>query len=104
MRGPIRFDGPGAPITVQPRGRIVADDFLFVREAAGAGVAVMASLFAAKDVAEGRLVSLFPRHLVNAGGLYLSYPTTRHLPRKVTAFRNMLVEVMEARSLDALGG
>jgi len=104
MSGPFRFDGPGGTVTVQPQGRVVADDFMFVREAvrAGAGVAVMDSLFAAKDVAEGRLVSLLPRHTVSAGALYLVYPTTRHLPRKVIAFRDMLLEVI--KSLLARGG
>ena len=96
MRGPIRLQGPGEPVTVQPRGRIVADDFLFVREAtrSGAGIALLDSLYAQKDVAEGRLVHVLPRHRVEAGGLYLVYPATRHLPRKVSVFRDFLLDFM----------
>jgi DNA-binding transcriptional LysR family regulator len=106
MSGPIRLEGPGEPVTVQPRGRIVADDFLFVREAvrAGAGIGLMDSLFAARDVAEGRLVTLVPRHRMTAGGLYLVYPTTRHVPPKVAAFRDWLVEVVKGRSLEPAAG
>jgi len=100
MRGPLRLEGPGEPLIVQPRGPIVADDFLFVREAAraGSGIALIETLFAEKDVADGRLVSVFPRHRVNAGGLYLVYPASRHLPRKVAAFRDLVVEVVKART------
>jgi DNA-binding transcriptional LysR family regulator len=102
MSGALPLEGPGETVTVTPRGRLVADDFLYVREAvcAGAGVGLMDSLYAAKDVAEGRLVNLFPRHCVRAGGLYLVYPTTPHVPRKVTAFRDLLLEVLEARTTD----
>jgi|SoiMethySBSTD1v2_1073268.scaffolds.fasta_scaffold25199_6 DNA-binding transcriptional LysR family regulator len=100
MRGPLRLEGPGEPVMLEPRGRITADDFLFVREAvrSGAGIALFDSLFAEKDVTEGRLVCLLPRYRVNAGALYLVYPSTRHLPRKVIAFREILLEVIKARS------
>jgi DNA-binding transcriptional LysR family regulator len=106
MSGPIRFEGPGEDLTVQPQGRVVADDFLFVREAAraGAGVALIDSLFAAKDVAEGRLVSLLPRYSVSTAGLFIVYPASRHLPLKVSAFRDMLLETVKARTLDPLAG
>lgn len=99
MRGPLRLEGPDA-IVIKPCGRIVADDFLFVREAAraGAGVALLDALYTEKDLAEGRLVRLLPRHsLRGPGGLYLVYPATRHLPRKVTVFRDFLLETMKAR-------
>jgi DNA-binding transcriptional LysR family regulator len=83
-----------------PRG-----DFLFVREAAraGAGIALMDSLFAEKDVVDGRLVCLLPRYSVKASGLYLVYPATRHVPRKVTAFRDLLLEVIQARTASRRG-
>jgi len=105
MRGPMRLDGPGEPIVVQPQGRIVTDDFLFVREAAraGAGIALMDSLFAEKDVVDGRLVCLLPRYSVKASGLYLVYPATRHVPRKVTAFRDLLLEVIQVRTASRRG-
>lgn len=99
MRGPLRLQGP-EPIVVQPQGRIVGDDFLFVREAAraGAGIALLDALYTEKDVAEGRLVRLLPRYsLRGGGGLYLVYPATRHPPRKLTVFRDFLLETMKAR-------
>ncbi|HKP59690.1 MAG TPA: LysR family transcriptional regulator [Polyangiales bacterium] len=99
MRGPLRLEGPES-IVVQPRGRIVGDDFLFVSEAAraGAGIALLDPLYTERDVAEGRLVRLLPRYrLKRGGGLYLIYPATRHVPRAVTAFRDFMLEVAAQR-------
>jgi DNA-binding transcriptional LysR family regulator len=99
MRGPLTLSGPGEPLVVQPRGRIVTDDFLVVREAirAGAGVGLLDALYAEKDVAEGRLVCVLPRYRLLASGLYLVYPAARHQPRKVTAFRDFVLEWFNAR-------
>jgi DNA-binding transcriptional LysR family regulator len=64
----------------------------------------MDSLFTEKDVADGRLVCLLPRYRVNASGLYLVYPSTRHLPRKVAAFRDLLLEAIKTRTASRYHG
>jgi DNA-binding transcriptional LysR family regulator len=57
MQGPLRLDGPDS-LRVKPRGRIVGDDFLFVREAAraGGGIALVDVLYTERKLADGRLV------------------------------------------------
>jgi DNA-binding transcriptional LysR family regulator len=94
LRGALRLEGPESMV-VRPRGRIVADDFLYVREAAraGAGIALLDALFTERDLADGTLVRVLPRYsLRGSGGLYLVHPATRHLPRKVAMFRDFLIE------------
>jgi DNA-binding transcriptional LysR family regulator len=88
-------DGLGA------RNRIVCDDFLFLREAvrAGAGLGLMPTFLAAADVAAGELVRVLPRYSQRGGTFVLLYPATRHVPRKVTAFRDFLLESLTVRPL-----
>ncbi len=81
--------------------RLQCDDFMFLREAlrAGVGVGVLPSFVAAEDVTSGRLVRVVPRWAQAGGNLFLVYPQTRHLPRKVIAFRDFLTEFIAARPL-----
>jgi DNA-binding transcriptional LysR family regulator len=77
--------------------RVVANDFLFLREAAraGAGVAVLPAFIAEPHVAAGALVRVLPSGAVRAGGLVLLYPSSGHPARKVVAFRDFLVETIK---------
>jgi DNA-binding transcriptional LysR family regulator len=91
MRGhklPPAFPAP----TVKPR--LVGDDVLFVCRAcsAGAGLAVLPTFLAREELAAGRLVRVLPRFSQRSGALYLVHPPARHVARKVTAFRDYLVE------------
>jgi DNA-binding transcriptional LysR family regulator len=75
-------------------GRFLCDDFLFIRELAraGAGVALMPNVVAAPYVRDGLLeeVALADRPL--GGALFLLYPSSGQVPRKVSAFRDYLLE------------
>ncbi len=84
-----------------PRARIRCDDLLFVREAlrAGAGLGLLPAFVADADVAAGTLVRVLPRFERPAGNLYIVSPATRHVPRKVTAFRDLVIELLAARRL-----
>jgi len=85
----------------QPAGRqrIVCDDLLFVRDAlrAGAGIGLLPAFVAEPDLAAGTLAPVLPRLERNAGHLHLVTPGARHVPPKVTAFREVLLEVLRAR-------
>jgi DNA-binding transcriptional LysR family regulator len=87
---------PEAP----PRGRIVADDLLFVRDAvrAGAGLGQLPSFVAEPDVLAGALVRVLPRHERISGHLHVVTPAAKQVPRKVTAFRDLVVELLRART------
>lgn len=83
------------------RPRIVADDMLFVREAvrAGCGLGLLPSFLAQEDVAAGRLVRVLPRTAQTVGALYLVHPPSQHVPKKITAFRDFLLEFLAAHPL-----
>lgn len=80
--------------TVEVRGRIGCDDFSFVRAAlvAGSGIGLLPELVCARDVAEGRLVPVLGARAEGLGSLSVVYPSARHVPAKVAAFRDFLVE------------
>lgn len=87
--------------TVPVPARITADDMLFVREAArsGAGVANLPVFLASADVAAGTLVRVLPRWSAPSGHLWVVSPASKHPPRKVTAFRELVIETLRARPL-----
>jgi DNA-binding transcriptional LysR family regulator len=79
-----------------PRARIVCDDLLFVRDAvrAGAGVASLPTFIAEPEVLAGTLVRVLPRFESLSSTLHIVTPAARHVPRKVTAFRDLVLEVL----------
>ncbi len=99
---PWTLTGPEGKSEVMPEPQLVADDFAFLRGAAlaGAGIAMLPGFLAAPDLAAGRLERILPRHAGPVSPLYAAYPSSRHLPRKVTAFRDFLVQSLRARPLD----
>ena len=88
-----KFVGALAPLAkVKPRW--IGDDVAFVASAVGAGVGLgLVPTFLVRDqVAAGTVVRVLPRVSISAGTLYFAYPPTRHVPRKVAALRDFLVE------------
>jgi DNA-binding transcriptional LysR family regulator len=96
----LRIAPPSEAVGVEPRGRIVADDLLFVRDAlrAGAGIGLLPSFVAEPDVLSGALVRVLPRRERTSGHLHFVTPAARQVPRKVTAFRELVVELLRARA------
>lgn len=95
-----KLAGPLAPLAkVKPRW--LGDDVAFVANAvvAGVGLGLVPTFLLRDHVAAGTVVRVLPRVSVSAGALYLVYPPTRHLPRKVAALRDFLVEHFAAHPL-----
>jgi DNA-binding transcriptional LysR family regulator len=90
----LAFEGPDGPRDVTLTGRIGGRDFSFVRAAlrAGAGIGQLPAFMTTEDVAEGRLVRVLPGFGRSGGALYVVYPAARHVPRKVKAFRDFVLE------------
>jgi DNA-binding transcriptional LysR family regulator len=90
LRGAFAFPADFTP-------RAVANDFLFLRgvAASGGGIATLPAFMAQPYVASGDLVRVLPAICVNVGGLVLLYSSTRPLARKIAAFRDFLVHVMQ---------
>jgi DNA-binding transcriptional LysR family regulator len=93
----IAFRGSKEKLPVAPR--IVCDDFLFAREAvrSGAGIALLPAFVAEADVLAGTLVRIVPGLERTGGNLYYVIPSARHVPPKVTAFRDLLLEMLKTR-------
>ncbi|WP_428264483.1 LysR family transcriptional regulator [Haliangium sp.] len=90
--------GPAGPESVDVTGPVGADEFSFVRAAVrlGAGIGMFPGFMGAADVAAGRLVRVLPEYERRGSKLYLVYPSTEHLPRRVTLFRDYLIDAVAA--------
>ncbi len=92
--------GLGLPV---PREREVvrSDEFLVVREAlkSGAGIGVLPSYLTTRETAEGSLKRVLPTFNEVRGNLFFVHPEAQHVPPKVRAFREFLVEHLAAKPL-----
>jgi DNA-binding transcriptional LysR family regulator len=93
-RAEWRLDGPSGPVELEVRGAVGADDYSFVRSAtlAGAGLALMPRIICMQDLEAGRLVRVLPDYELRGAHLFVVHPAGRHVPSKVTAFRDLIVE------------
>lgn len=97
----LRLESAGVTASVEPRGRIVCDDMTFIRAAigSGAGLALLPTFLAEADVTTGALVRVLPRWTTRSGDLWIVSTAAKHAPRKVTAFRDFVIESLRARPL-----
>jgi DNA-binding transcriptional LysR family regulator len=89
------FIGPGSEErSVDVTGRLAGADFAFVHAAlrAGAGIGSMPSFLATRSLAEGSLVRVLPAFCRASATLFFVYPAARHVPRKVIALRDFVLE------------
>lgn len=96
--GPQKLRLTGGREAAGTHGRIECDDLLFVRDAvrAGAGLGLLPEFLADPEVVAGTLVRVLPRFERQAGQLHVVTPAAKHVPRKVTAFRDLVVELLRA--------
>ena len=83
--------------------RVVSDDMFFLREAVrhGAGIGLLASFMAEEDVTRGVLVGVMNSYFYRTGIVSIVVPSRKNLPRKVTAFRDLLSEMLRSKPLSA---
>jgi DNA-binding transcriptional LysR family regulator len=88
------LSGPDGEHRVVVTGRFGARDYSVIRSAlcAGGGIGLMPVLGSPRDVVEGKLVRVLPEYARPSGTLYVVYPAARHVPRKVIAFRDFVIE------------
>jgi DNA-binding transcriptional LysR family regulator len=84
----------GAEEKITVTGRIGGSDFPFLRAAlrAHAGIGYLPSFVGARDVADGVLARVLPEWQRVSATLWLVYPAAKHVPRKVIAFRDFVLE------------
>jgi DNA-binding transcriptional LysR family regulator len=96
--GTWRLDGPDGPVQVPVKGRIGASTGQAQRLAAEAGLGIcLQPINALKNsLRSGLLVEVLPGVASAPGGLFVVYPSRRHVPRAVTAFVEMAVQRLVA--------
>lgn len=102
----VSFRGAKTPSRLQlhkAKTSILGDDILFIHESvrAGVGLGVLPTFLTQKDVAAGTLLRVLPRVCIQSGVLYLVHPPSQHVPRKISAFRDYLVDYFAAHPLRA---
>lgn len=85
------------------RQRIIGDDMSFIREAlkAGGGIGALPSFIADAEVTAGTLVRVLPRWQGQSSTVYVVQSSRRNTPPKVTAFRELVAEILRQRPLSA---
>ena len=88
-------------VRVERAPRLWCDDMTVAREVlrSGGGIGWLPSFVADADVKEGRLLCVLPRWTAPSGTAYLVQTTRRHVPPRVTAFRDLLLETLRRRPL-----
>ncbi|MET3182787.1 UNVERIFIED_ORG: DNA-binding transcriptional LysR family regulator [Variovorax guangxiensis] len=95
-----RLQGPdGAEEEVRVRGRFTSNVQVALREAACAGLGIVAlpTILTAAEVAAGRLVPVLPGYMRAGRGLSVVYPSRQQRPLAVSAFVDMAVEKLSLR-------
>jgi DNA-binding transcriptional LysR family regulator len=93
-RGLWRFDGPDGPIAVAVSGRLRMDDDEALSHAVlgGLGLALLPTFIIGKDLQAGRLQDALSQYIPVERHVYAIYLPTRHLPAKIRAFIDYLLE------------
>lgn len=91
------LQGPNGPESVELDCRVSADEFSFVRALllADVGIAMVPRSLALSGIRSGQLRQVLPgRDFRLPGGLYLVYPSAKHLPRRVALLRDFLLSTL----------
>ncbi|MBZ9990473.1 LysR family transcriptional regulator [Mesorhizobium sp. BH1-1-5] len=93
------LDGPDGQETVTVAGRFAANEMQAVVTAAlaGYGIAQIPNAMAETLIGEGRLRRVLVGHTTPVGGLYVLYPSSRHLSPLVKAFIDLAAERISKR-------
>lgn len=94
------LQGPAGTETIRTRSIVRCNNGDTCRSItlAGGGISIQPSFMIAEDIREGRLVEILPQYRSLELGIYAVYPTRKHLPAKVRALINFLIERFEKPS------
>lgn len=88
------FDGPDGRVSVRTRSSVRCNNGDTCRSIAlaGGGIALQPSFMVGEDLRSGALVEILPEYRSIELGIYVVYPTRKHLASKVRALINFLAE------------
>lgn len=83
-----------APAPLSMKGRVTADDFMFVRSAviAGGGIGVVPDIVVAADLRAGRAVRVLPRYVGRGSALFFLHVAASTVPTRIVVFREFVLE------------
>lgn len=92
----LEFASPDGPVTLRASGPVSCDEMTALRSLvlAGAGLGALPQFVAEGDLRAGRLVRLLPDLHSRSGILWFVAPSAKHLPAKVSAFRDFLIAAL----------
>jgi len=93
---------PGRAVGELPsRRRITCDDMRFALDIvrSGAGIGALPSFLVPQELVNGALVRVLPRFTLGSAAVYLVRPARKHVPRRVTLFRDLVIEILQQRPL-----
>jgi DNA-binding transcriptional LysR family regulator len=101
-RQQLELEGPDGKVVVEPQGRVVCDDMQVMRSLllSGAGLGFLPYFVAEKDLLSGELVQLLPEWCFKSDQLWVLWSGVENIPRKVTAFRDFVLDALRVRRLD----
>ena len=88
------FDGPDGRVSVRTRSSVRCNNGDTCRSIAlaGGGIALQPSFMVGEDLRSGALVEILPEYRSIELGIYVVYPTRKHLASKVRALISFLTE------------
>ncbi|WP_051341268.1 LysR family transcriptional regulator [Azospirillum halopraeferens] len=100
------FHKDGHTVSVPVGGRYMVSSSLAVRDAllAGFGIGLMPHLYVRDDLAAGRLLAALPDWSAGELGVFAVYPSRLHVPLKVRAFLDFVVEDLTDGECGAYAG
>lgn len=89
-----KFERNGRPVTVKIQSTVSVNSAMAVRDAlvSGSGIGFCPEFAVSRDIAEGRLTTLFDEYAMPPYGVYLVYPHRNHLSAKVRSFIDFTVD------------
>lgn len=93
--------GPRAKELALPTPRVTADDMLVLRSLLrnGCGIGAIPTFLGDPDVASGTLVRVLPTRVAQTARVSLVHPSRAHVPKKVSTFRDLVIEHVRGTSL-----
>lgn len=93
------LEGPESQETVAVSGRFAVNDMHSALSAtiAGYGIAQLPHQLARPALQDGRLQRILEDHTMSAGGLYVVYPSSRHLSPLIKAFIELAVRKLDTQ-------
>ncbi len=89
----VSLQGPQGVEQVSVRPRVLCDHYpVAVRAVAdGVGIGILPDMLCQAEVASGQLVRVLPSYSIPGKPIYLVYPRSRYVPRRVLAFRDAIL-------------